>query len=245
MKISLVVLGALFACGVPAHAALEWKNLEADLHPKLTDTTAVAHFEYKNTGDKPVKITAVQPSCGCTTAKLAKDVVAPGESGEIVATFHIGERVGPQTKTIHVATDDKPNDATTLTLKADVPRLLEVKPIFMYWPKTKPVEPRIITAKVGGEFPVTKLNVTSTDPDVKLDVESVPNEKSFNIIVTPKTTNRPINAQLKIVPNYPKDAPKTFYANVRIDAHPAAAPTASPQPSGSPATAAKPAASAP
>lgn len=245
MKTSLVVLGALLALGVPARAALEWKNLEADLHPKLTDTTAIAHFKYKNTGDKPVKITSVQPSCGCTTAKLAKDVVAPGESGEILATFHIGERVGPQTKTIHVATDDQPNEATTLTLKADVPRLLEVKPIFMYWAKTKPVEPRIITATVGGDFPVTKLNVTSTDPDVKLEVEPVPNEKAFKITVTPKTTNRPINAQLKIIPNYPKDTPKTFYANLRVDAHPAGAPGASPLPSASPAAVATPATSAP
>ncbi|MEO6871133.1 MAG: DUF1573 domain-containing protein [Chthoniobacterales bacterium] len=245
MKISLVVLGALLALGVPARAALEWKNLEADLHPKLTDTTAVAHFKYKNTGDKPVKITAVRPSCGCTTAKLAKDVVAPGESGEIVATFHIGERVGLQTKTIHVATDDQPNEATTLTLKADVPRLLEVKPIFMYWSKKEPVEPRMITATVGGDYPVTKLDVTSTDPDVKLDVEKVPNEKAFHILVTPKTTNRPINAALKIIPNFPKAPPKMFYANIRVDAHPAGAPGAAPRPSASPTASATPAANAP
>lgn len=243
MKNLLLVLGVLLALGLPARAALEWKNLEADLHPKLTDKTAIAHFKYKNTGDKPVKITAVQPSCGCTTAKLAKDVVAPGESGEIVATFHIGERVGPQTKTIHVATDDQPNEATTLTLKADVPRLLEVKPIFMYWSKTKPVEPRIITATVGGDFPVTKLTVTSTDPDVKTEVEPMADKKVFNIIVTPKTTNRPINAQLKIVPNYPKETPKTFYANLRVDAHPAGAPGVAPQPGASPAASSTPATS--
>ena len=73
-------------------AALTWETTEVDVHPTLSDKTAVAHFKYKNTGDKPVKITSVHPSCGCTTAALAKDVVAPNESGEITATFNIGDR---------------------------------------------------------------------------------------------------------------------------------------------------------
>jgi hypothetical protein len=35
--------------------------------------------------------------------------------------------------------------------------------------------------------------------------------------VTPEEAGRPINAALKIEPDFPKDAPKTFYANVRVD----------------------------
>jgi uncharacterized protein DUF1573 len=245
MKTSLVVLGALLALGIPAHAALEWKTREVDLHPKLSDKEAIAHFPYKNTGDKPVKITQVQPSCGCTTAKLGKDVVAPGESGEIVATFHIGERVGPQVKSIQVVTDDQPDKATKLTLKADVPKLLEVRPVFIFWPKAKPIEPRTITATVGGDFPVTKVDVTSTDPDLKIDVIPVPNEKKFNIVVTPKKTNRPINARLDIKPDYPKEAPKVFYANIRVDPHPENGTGAAPTASASPAASAAPAVNAP
>jgi hypothetical protein len=245
MKISLLVLGALLALGMPAHAALEWKTQEVDLHPKLSDKEAVAHFPYKNTGGKPVKITQVQPSCGCTTAKLGKDVVAPGESGEIVATFHIGDRVGPQTKSIQVVTDDQPDKATKLTLKADVPKLLDVRPIFIFWPKAKPIEPRIITATVGGDFPVTKLDVTSTDPDIKIDVKPGPNKKAFDIVVTPKKTNRPINARLDIKPDYPKETPRVFYANIRVDAHPENGTVPSTAASASPAASATPAVNAP
>ena len=96
MKISIPLLSLCLAiaCAGPARAALTWETTAADLHPVLTDKTAVAHFKYKNTGDKPVKITSVHPSCGCTTAALAKDVVAPNESGEITATFNIGDRYG-------------------------------------------------------------------------------------------------------------------------------------------------------
>jgi P pilus assembly chaperone PapD len=77
MKIpaSSALLALVFAIVVPAQAALTWETTEVDLHPGLADKTAVAHFKYKNTGDKPVKITSVHSSCGCTTAALAKEVV--------------------------------------------------------------------------------------------------------------------------------------------------------------------------
>jgi len=122
----------------------------------LSDKTAVAHFKYKNTGDKPVKITSVHPSCGCTTAALAKDVVGPNESGEITATFNIGDRSGVQTKNITVRTDDETSEATILKLKATIPQLLQVAPTFIFWSANDVLKPKTITVNVGGDFPVTK-----------------------------------------------------------------------------------------
>jgi Protein of unknown function (DUF1573) len=242
MKTPLIAAGMLLLCTLPLRASLTWENKEADLHPSITDKEAVAHFKYKNTGEQPVKIMTVKPSCGCTTAAPPNEPVAPGASGEITATFHIGDRVGPQTKTIHVTTDEPGDQVTTLTLKADVPKLLEVTPMFLYWSKAQPITPRSITAKIGGDFPITKLDVTSTDPEIKVEAKPVPNEKAFEITVTPKQTNRPMNAMLKIQPDFPKGSPKLFYANVRVDAHPENAPaasaaaTASGAPSATPAT---------
>jgi hypothetical protein len=245
MKKSLFVFTVLVGFTLSARAALQWDSLVADLHPKLSDKTAVAHFKYKNTGDKPVKILAVKPSCGCTTAEPPKDPVAPGATGQIEATFHIGDRVGLQTKTINVQTDEAPDSNTKLTLKADVPKLLELGPTFLYWSKKQPdVEPRFIEVKVGKDFPVKKLTVTSTDPEIKTETETAPD--GFRIKVTPPKTNRPINAALKVVPDFPADTPKTFFANVRVDAHPAASEAAAASPvSVTTAPVAAPAAAAP
>jgi hypothetical protein len=223
MKTLLSVLALVLALGCPARAALVWENSEVDLHPSMSDKTAVAHFKYKNSGDKPIKILQVQPSCGCTTAAPPKDPVAPGASGEIVATFNIGDRFGEQTKTIHVRTDEPKSEGTVLTLKATIPKLLEYTPAFLYWHRGEERAPKTIEVKIG-DFPVTKLDVTSTDPGVKAESAAVPNEKAFRITVTPEKGNRPINAALKIQPDFPKEAPKTFYANVRVDAPVAAAP---------------------
>ena len=217
IRIQFYIVALVLALEFPARAALVWENPEVDLHPGLSDKTAVAHFKYKNTGDKPVKITNVQPSCGCTIAEPPKDAIAPGASGEIVATFNIGNRSGEQTKTINVRTDDTANPAMVLKLKASIPKLLDYSPAFLYWRRGEEHKPKTINVKVG-DFPVTKLDVTSTDPAVKVESAAVPNEKAFRITVTPETGNRPVNAALKIQPDFPKDAPKTFYANVRVDA---------------------------
>jgi hypothetical protein len=220
-----LVIGLFLALQGAAHGALVWENTEADLHPSLSDKAAVAHFKYKNTGDKPVRITSVHASCGCTTAALAKDVVGPDESGEITATFTIGDRSGVQSKTITVMTDDQPQKSTILKLKATIPRLLQIAPIFVYWSASDVLDPKTITVTVGPDFPVTKLTVTSTDKSIATEVAPGPEEKTFRITVTPTESGRPINAALKIEPDFPKEAPKSFYANLRVDsrAKPAAA----------------------
>ena len=219
MKIrTVLVLISLFCALVGrAGASLTWETTEADVHPSLSDKTAVAHFKYKNTGDKPVKITSVHPSCGCTTAALAKDVVAPNESGEITATFNIGDRTGVQRKTITVMTDDQSAPNTVLTLNATIPQVLQIAPVFIYWSATDVLNPKTITVTLGPNVPVHTLTVTSTDKSIATEVVPDLEKKQFRIIVRSTESGRPINAALKIEPDFPKESPKTYYANVRVD----------------------------
>src|SRR5438045_4456815 len=130
MKTSLLTFTfSIFLC-VAARAELKWEQNVIDLHPALGDKTAVAHFKYQNTGTTPVHFKSVKASCGCTATQTQKEVVNPGEKGEVVATFTIGDRTGQQMKTVTVQTDDpNPTQATTiLTLKADMTPALDSKP---------------------------------------------------------------------------------------------------------------------
>ena len=120
------LLGALFLCiSTVAQAQLAWEKTELELNPPPGADSAVATFKYENKGAKPIHINAVRTSCGCTTAALAKNDVAPGEKGEIVATLKTGDRVGLQQKTVTVETDDPQQPQTVLTLKANIVQLLE------------------------------------------------------------------------------------------------------------------------
>src|SRR5881227_4344271 len=115
-----------------ARAELKWEQTNVELHPAPNDKQAVGHFKYQNVGKTPIHFKSVKASCGCTTAQTQKEQVAPGEKGEITATFNIGGRTGTQVKTVTVQTDDPdPSRATTvLTLKAVITPLLEIQPMF-------------------------------------------------------------------------------------------------------------------
>src|SRR5437879_370164 len=118
---------SMFFC-IAARAELKWEQNTIELHPSAGDKTAVAHFKYQNTGTTPVRFKSVKASCGCTATQSQKEVVNPGEKGEIVATFTIGDRTGQQMKTVAVQTDDpNPSKATTvLTFKATIPQALDI-----------------------------------------------------------------------------------------------------------------------
>src|SRR5437773_8877286 len=118
----LIGIVALSALAQGARAELTWEQTSVDLQPKFDDKQAVAHFKYENVGNTPVHFKSVHASCGCTTAQTQNEQVAPGQKGEITATFNIGGRTGTQVKTVTVQTDDPdPSHATTvLTLKAAI-----------------------------------------------------------------------------------------------------------------------------
>src|SRR5438270_917990 len=64
-------------------------------------------FHYKNTGNKPLVIYMVRPSCGCTLAETPGKPLNPGETGEIKALFNSEGRTGVNYKTIDVDANTK------------------------------------------------------------------------------------------------------------------------------------------
>src|SRR5207237_7427893 len=219
MNTNLVIgIVALAALAQEARSELKWEQTSVDLKPALGDKQAVAHFKYENVGNTPIHFESVHASCGCTTAQTQNEQVAPGQKGEITATFNIGGRTGTQVKTVTVRTDD-PNPAhstTVLTLKAVITPLLENQPELVYWQNGEEPKPKIITEKANKEAAIKKLDVTSSVPDftAKVDAGSAPNE--FRISVQPRDTSRAVYATLTIKPDSPVNTASTFPAAARV-----------------------------
>lgn len=201
-----------------ARAELKFDKTELELHPTPADKQAVGHFTYQNTGKQPVHFKSVKASCGCTAAQTQKDEVPPGEKGEVTATFNIGDRTGTQVKTVTVETDDAANPKTVLTLRTIIPQLLEINPTFVFWKQGDKPDPKAITVKVGKEFTVKHIKVTSSSPDYQTKVEET-GKGEFKIDVQPKDTNSLTASTLTI---QPEDSQKVFYATARITNAPAA-----------------------
>jgi hypothetical protein len=219
------LLGALLLCiSTGAQAQLAWEKTELELNPAPGADSAVATFKYENKGDKSIHISNVRTSCGCTTAALAKNDVAPGEKGEIVATLKTGDRVGLQQKTVTVETDDPKTPSTVLTLKANIVQLLELQPAFVSWAANEDPKPKTIVAKAGKGVTVKSLDVTSSAPDFATKVEPGSAAGEFKIVVTPKDTGHQATANLTIKPDIAATPGKVFNASARV--MPAAPPVA-------------------
>jgi hypothetical protein len=216
LKLSGVLVLTAFAQS--ARAELKWEQTSVDLRPAFNDKQAVAHFKYENVGNTPVHFESIHASCGCTTAQTQNEQVAPGQKGEITATFNIGGRTGTQVKTVTVQTDD-PDPArstTVLTLKALITPLLEIQPAFVYWQNGEEPKPKIITAKANKDAAIKKLGVASSTPDftAKVDAGTAPNE--FRISVQPRDTTKAVYATLTIKPDSPANPGNTFAVAARV-----------------------------
>lgn len=79
-----------------------------------------AVFTVKNTGDHPLILGDVNPSCGCTVPTWTKDAIAPGETGVINAKINTkGFSYGPLSKRITVTSNTTPS-TTTLEVKLNI-----------------------------------------------------------------------------------------------------------------------------
>jgi hypothetical protein len=115
LLLSAVALSLLTACGsenspdVPGPVAAGSKNSaplttiqwidSAQDYGSITEGQRLAlSFHFKNSGDKPLVIESVKPTCGCTIANYPKEPIAPGEEGEITGEFDSNGREGLQHK---------------------------------------------------------------------------------------------------------------------------------------------------
>jgi len=216
MKTHILTFALSFIVCLTARAELKWEQTAVELHPARGDKQAIGHFKYQNAGKTPIHFKSVHASCGCTAAQSQKDQVAPGEKGEITATFNIGDRTGTQIKTVTVETDEAANQKTVLTLKAFIPQELEISPTFVFWKQGEKPDAKTITVRAGKDFDVKHIKVTSSSPDFQTKVEEI-GQGQFKIDVHPNETGRLIASTLTI---QSENSPKTFYATARITTAP-------------------------
>lgn len=212
LKANLLRAAMILGAWSTTHAQLAWEKTEIELHPKIGDKEAVAQFRYENKGTTPINFKNVRSSCGCTVASLKKNDVAPGEKGEITATFNMGGRTGVQQKAIMVETDDASQASLNLQMRIVIPQEVDVQPSFVYWETGEAPKPKTITIKAGEGVQMTKLDVTSNTPDFTTTVRRGSHNGEFTIAVQPKDTARVSASTLTIKSDYPK----TVYATARV-----------------------------
>ena len=117
-RLTLAALALLFAAPAFAQGRLAFDSERHDFGAFDEGLTVTTYLAFTNTGDAPVTLTEVRPSCGCTTPEYPTGAIAPGATAEIVVAYASEGRPGPFEK--HVTVDTDGGETTTLTIVGDV-----------------------------------------------------------------------------------------------------------------------------
>ena len=116
------ILAGLFMTGAIAFASAQTISFDKttfDYGNVKAGSDGHRFFTVKNTGDKPLIISEVKPSCGCTTPEWSKDPILPGKSAQIKVGYNTGIK-GSFNKLIEVYSNDPQNNRSVLYIKGTV-----------------------------------------------------------------------------------------------------------------------------
>jgi len=116
------ILAGLFMTGALAFASAQTISFDKttfDYGNVKAGADGHRFFTVKNTGDKPLIISEVKPSCGCTTPEWSKDPILPGKTAQIKVGYNTGIK-GAFNKLIEVYSNDPANNRSVLYIKGNV-----------------------------------------------------------------------------------------------------------------------------
>jgi hypothetical protein len=206
---------SLLVSVTPIFAQLKWDQPRQKLSVKPGDEAVTAKYRFTNEGTSPVTIVDVRPSCGCTTATLAKKRYAPGESGEIDAKMNFAGHTGHQEKWIYVTTNVAGKEPMLLTLAVDIPPDVTIEPEVVMWRIGDPVTPKTIRVVVPDGFPTKIVAVQTDNPAIQVQLQAQAGNR-WEVKVTPTRTNSLAKAVVSIRSDYPAEHPVTYSAYARV-----------------------------
>lgn len=86
-------------------AKVNWEKESHNFGEIPKNKPVSVEFTFTNTGDEPLLIADVIPSCGCTASDYTKEPIAPGKSSDIKVTYNAAS-VGSFSKSITVNFQD-------------------------------------------------------------------------------------------------------------------------------------------
>lgn len=196
--ISRPLLCCLFAAAALPAAALEWKAQTLDFTTTPFQATQDAVFQFTNTGTKPVTILEVESNCDCLDAAADRQVYAPGSSGVITTSFHVGDRLGLYERRIKVVTDESP-EPVRLLVRIEVPDLVVLTPRSVAWKLHEPAVEKSVDLAVIPGLQITFSRVQPTSGDFAARLETIEAGRRYRVYLKPPETAAPANAAFRIL----------------------------------------------
>ncbi len=191
---------------------------------KPADNPLKATVVIKNAGTEDLNITNVKPGCGCTTAPISKNNLAPGDTASLSITLNISGNSSAVTKSINISSNDPKSPNKYLYIKADIYTPLHIKPTQYFTFNDMQVgvkKDAALKVKNNSDHSITLSDFKTSTNTVTLNIMGTkilkPGEE-FDIIAT-ATPDKVgyFNTSVKFKTNDPdmKEVSLTAYGNVK------------------------------
>lgn len=230
MLIGLLTASVLFAQSKPNEltafppnkAKVYVDELSFDFGLMSNDASVSHSYWLHSRGEDSLKILRVKPACGCTKAPLTKEVIAPGDSGEVELVFRAnpGQR-GNVTKTATVTCNDNNKGNFQLSFSSimypkeypDSLQPLTLSSGSVKWDQTSKSKVQSVVLKNVSQAPVNITIVSKPRGFVELemsDKEIMPGKtKELKFKISPDFTGQEFTKSITFACN---DAQKTRYS---------------------------------
>ena len=124
---------------------------------------------------------------------------------------------GTVVRTVTVTTNQKGKDVYVLTVKANLPEALTLKPDSLHWTVGSPASPQSIEVKVNLPAGAEITRTVSNRDDFKVELATLETRRRYRITITPASTASPQMAVvlLQTSPVLPRGTTLFIYAQVR------------------------------
>jgi len=160
----------LAVLSLQAKPVLELDTREFDCGSVIEGKTdkVEAKFTIKNSGDEPLKLLSVKPSCGCTVVKY-DSVIQPGASTTIASTVNIKGRRGLLSKAVTITSNSETDSIVRVIIKANIIDVLQASMSTI--DMTGDNQTKNVTLQLTSTKKDLKVNDITFTPDVKKDKE--------------------------------------------------------------------------
>jgi len=199
--LAFIAVGSLWSIQ-GASGQLQFQKKQIEFWPSYQDGSVVGRFVFANVGDYAVTIKKLETTCNCTTTRLTQKTYQPGEVGEVLATLDFENNQGPMLRPVFVHTDDPLQQKITLSVKAQVPLLAEIKPMAAFWKRGEKAIPKSIRVKFVPAAPIHLLKVQSKTSAVTTQIKTIKEGREYEVLIVPASTDAKFKASLDLVTDF-------------------------------------------
>lgn len=178
-------------------SALTWDKPTIDREIEAGTPEIRIEIPFRNESSRPVAISELKSSCGCTELSLKNRTIAGGSKEVLTAVYKPGDRIGPQQSTITVKTDES-DVPTYLTLRINITPLLAIQPALVRWDQGDALTSKTIVLKRVGEAPLKVTAVESMNDRMAVELKPGDAPDSWLLAITPRSTAEFATTKIKI-----------------------------------------------